>query len=511
MAAFEELRGKARAIILTGTGVAFCAGMDLKEREQDRQAGIEGAGDEWVAVNMAIRAHPAIFIAAVNGLALGGGATLINVCDLAIASTKASIGCPEMGFSTYPGMAGPAIQLSGVTRKQAAWLVLTTNRIDGATAERWGMVNQCVEPEALLPTAQALAQKVAHSMPWRWPRARRPSTASPPSSPTGRKRWTTGRWSICRSARRPRRRPRAAPASPRASRTPARGSGAWPWRRWPAEGCWISAPLRATAARPRCLHGGAALRRLWRRGGAALPSGGEPFAATPPLLPDGGSALDRFLNAGKRQGATTGRFDVAIGDRASLAAHAEEVPVKARISVFGPGEEDPPMTELGLMALSGLFGIVGEAPPAPPARLAGHQVSYSAGLAACMALLAALLAGGEEVVDVSLLDVAAWLNWKVAAGVMVMGSAPVRGGARVTWFTVPAKDGHMALVYQDKDWPPLRDLIGDPRLRDDPRFATGPARGPTGGAARGDRPWFAARTRAEITAAAQAKRVPLGR
>jgi enoyl-CoA hydratase/carnithine racemase len=161
MAAFEELRGKARAIILTGTGVAFCAGMDLKEREQDRQAGIEGAGDEWVAVNMAIRAHPAIFIAAVNGLALGGGATLINVCDLAIASTKASIGCPEMGFSTYPGMAGPAIQLSGVTRKQAAWLVLTTNRIDGATAERWGMVNQCVEPEALLPTAQALAQKVA--------------------------------------------------------------------------------------------------------------------------------------------------------------------------------------------------------------------------------------------------------------------------------------------------------------------------------------------------------------
>jgi enoyl-CoA hydratase/carnithine racemase len=66
-----------------------------------------------------------------------------------------------MGFSTYPGMAGPAIQLSGVTRKRAAWLVLTTNRIDGAAAERWGMVNQCVEPEALLPTARALAEKVA--------------------------------------------------------------------------------------------------------------------------------------------------------------------------------------------------------------------------------------------------------------------------------------------------------------------------------------------------------------
>lgn len=159
--AFEALRGEARAIVLTGTGGSFCAGMDLKEREQDREAGIEGAGEEWIAVNMAIRAHPAIFIAAVNGLALGGGATLINVCDLAIASTRASIGCPEMGFSTYPGMAGPAIQLSGVTRKQAAWLVLTTNRIDGATAERWGMVNACVEPEDLLPRAHALAHQVS--------------------------------------------------------------------------------------------------------------------------------------------------------------------------------------------------------------------------------------------------------------------------------------------------------------------------------------------------------------
>ena len=159
--AFESLKGEARAIVVTGTGVAFCAGMDLKEREADRKAGIEGAGDEWIAVNMAIKAHPAIFIAAVNGLALGGGATMIACCDLAIASTKASIGCPEMGFATYPGMAGPAIQLSALTRKRAAWLVLTTNRMDGATAERWGFVNQCVEPEELLPAARALAQKVA--------------------------------------------------------------------------------------------------------------------------------------------------------------------------------------------------------------------------------------------------------------------------------------------------------------------------------------------------------------
>ncbi|HWA81110.1 MAG TPA: enoyl-CoA hydratase/isomerase family protein [Acetobacteraceae bacterium] len=158
--AFASQRGKAKAIVLTGTGIAFCAGMDLKEREKDRAQGNDSGPDEWIEVNLAIRVHPAIFIAAVNGIALGGGATLINVCDLAIASTKASIGCPEMGFATYPGMAGPAIQLSGITRKQAAWLVLTTNRIDGKTALEWGMVNECVEPDALLPRAHALAQQL---------------------------------------------------------------------------------------------------------------------------------------------------------------------------------------------------------------------------------------------------------------------------------------------------------------------------------------------------------------
>jgi crotonobetainyl-CoA:carnitine CoA-transferase CaiB-like acyl-CoA transferase len=242
-----------------------------------------------------------------------------------------------------------------------------------------------------------------------------------------------------------------------------------------------------------------------------LPPAGEPFARDEPLLPDGASALDRFVNAGKRGGAATGRFDAAIGDRGALADHAAAVRITARISVFGPGEEDPPLTELGLAALAGLLNIVGEPAPAPPARLAGHQVAYSTGLAACTALLAALHAGGEETVDVSLLDVTAWLNWKVAAGVLVTGKAPVREAGRVAWFTVPAKDGHMALVYQEKDWPGFCAVVGDPRLKEDPRFATGPLRTANRAALlEVIGPWFAARSRAEITAAMQARRVPVG-
>ena len=58
-------------------------------------------------------------------------------------------------------MAGPAAQLSGITRKQAAWMILTAKRIDGVTAERWGMVNECVAPEQLLPRAHELAAHIA--------------------------------------------------------------------------------------------------------------------------------------------------------------------------------------------------------------------------------------------------------------------------------------------------------------------------------------------------------------
>lgn len=161
LAAFEALREDVRAIIITGSGASFCAGMDLKEIEQDRAAGIAGSSQEWIDVNIAIREHPAVFIAAVNGVALGGGSTLINVCDLALACPEASIGCPEMGFATYPGMAGPAAQLSGITRKRAAWMILTATRIDGAMAERWGMVNECVPQEELMPRARQIAAQLA--------------------------------------------------------------------------------------------------------------------------------------------------------------------------------------------------------------------------------------------------------------------------------------------------------------------------------------------------------------
>lgn len=161
MQAMDSVRGRHKAVVLTGTDSSFCAGIDLKESAADREKGIgEDPLTDWNEVNIAIRRHPAVFIAAVNGTALGGGSTLINVCDLAIAAHEAQIGMPEVGFGSYPGLAGPAMQMA-LTRKRAALMILTTQRIDGRTAEAWGLVNFSVPLAELMREAEALAARVA--------------------------------------------------------------------------------------------------------------------------------------------------------------------------------------------------------------------------------------------------------------------------------------------------------------------------------------------------------------
>lgn len=160
-AALEELRGM-RAIAITGSGAAFCAGIDLKEREAEKAAGrADTAGEEWMEINMAVRSHPAVCIAVVNGLALGAGLTLVNSCDLAIAGDSASFGTPEVGFGSYASMAGPTMQRSNLARKRVAWMLLAAPRIDAVTAERWGLVNEVVPDSQLPQRAAALAAQVA--------------------------------------------------------------------------------------------------------------------------------------------------------------------------------------------------------------------------------------------------------------------------------------------------------------------------------------------------------------
>ena len=161
LAALTSLRSEGRSIVLTGSGDSFCSGVDLKEALADAAAGTApDHRSDWIEVLIAIREHPAVFLAAVNGPALGGGSTLISVCDLAVAAHEAEIGMPEIGFGAYPQFSGPGAQIQ-LTAKRAAWLVLTAQRIDGRTAESWGMVNRSVPLTELMDEADRLATTVS--------------------------------------------------------------------------------------------------------------------------------------------------------------------------------------------------------------------------------------------------------------------------------------------------------------------------------------------------------------
>lgn len=151
------------AIVVTGAGDrTFCSGVDRSERGKTRNWGTSlgvGGGQFWADTLDAMARHPAVFISAVNGFALGGGLTLVNNSELAIASSTAQFGMPEMGFGHIPAQSGPTT-VKRILPKHAAWMVFTSERIDASTAQRTGIVNEVVEPEALLDRAVEIAQLV---------------------------------------------------------------------------------------------------------------------------------------------------------------------------------------------------------------------------------------------------------------------------------------------------------------------------------------------------------------
>jgi enoyl-CoA hydratase/carnithine racemase len=149
-----------RAIVLTGAGAsAFCAGADIKDTSPIIPTSARWIS-AWHRTQDIIRKHPAVFIAAVNGFALGGGLTLVNNAELAVASTKATFGMPEITFGAYAALAGPST-IHRLMPKHAADLLFTGRRIDAEQALAWGMVNQVVEPDKLLPTACELAERIS--------------------------------------------------------------------------------------------------------------------------------------------------------------------------------------------------------------------------------------------------------------------------------------------------------------------------------------------------------------
>jgi len=153
-----EADADVRVVIVTGAGRAFCAGLDLEELGQGTAQ--IGRGQSWGDAAAAMARFSGPVIGAVNGVAVTGGFELALACDLLIASTQARFADTHgrVGLSPAWGLSQKLPRLIGLAR--AKEVSLCGNFIDAATAERWGLVNRVVEPDALLPACRALAESM---------------------------------------------------------------------------------------------------------------------------------------------------------------------------------------------------------------------------------------------------------------------------------------------------------------------------------------------------------------
>jgi dihydroxynaphthoic acid synthetase len=155
------------AVILTGAGDrAFCAGGDVKER-----AGTGGYGPtQWGTfeierLHRIIRDIPKPVIAAVNGVAVGGGHVLHVLCDLSIAASHARFGQSGPRVGSFDAGFGSAYLARVIGEKRARQMWFLLDLIDAETAERWGLVNAVVPGDQLMPTALEWGRRIASHSP----------------------------------------------------------------------------------------------------------------------------------------------------------------------------------------------------------------------------------------------------------------------------------------------------------------------------------------------------------
>lgn len=171
-AVLAELRDVARrlaedppgAVILTGGPKIFAAGADITEF--GGQDGARRIGGAFREATDALAAIPRMVIAAINGVALGGGCELILACDLRIASTKAKFGQPEILLGIIPGGGGTQRLARLVGPSKAKDLICSGRQVRAPEALEMGLVDELVEPDeeeadAVLSRARELAGSFA--------------------------------------------------------------------------------------------------------------------------------------------------------------------------------------------------------------------------------------------------------------------------------------------------------------------------------------------------------------
>ncbi len=161
--AFEQLEQDAssRVVILTGSGDrAFAAGADIKEIGALSGADAEDMVNDWHHVLTGIEGGRLPVIAAVNGVALGGGCELAMACDIRIASQNAVFGQPEINLGIIPGFGGTQRLPRLIGRGRALEMIMSGDSISAEEAFNMGLANHIVPTDGLMDAAQELACKI---------------------------------------------------------------------------------------------------------------------------------------------------------------------------------------------------------------------------------------------------------------------------------------------------------------------------------------------------------------
>lgn len=148
--------GETRAVVITGDERAFAAGGDIAEFAGEGPR-LE-AWDRLWGVGLPL-------IAAVRGLALGGGLELAMSCDLLVVAENARLGQPEINLGVMPGAGGTQRLTRAVGKTIATEMVLLGRELSGRDAEMRGLANRCVPAERVLPVALQLAAALARQAP----------------------------------------------------------------------------------------------------------------------------------------------------------------------------------------------------------------------------------------------------------------------------------------------------------------------------------------------------------
>jgi methylglutaconyl-CoA hydratase len=154
-------------LIFTGSGAAFCAGLDLSALESIAQS--SPAEQEADARRIAHLFHslytfPAPTIAAVNGAAIAGGTGLATLCDFTLAVPEAKFGYTEVRIGFIPAIVSAFLSMQ-IGQKQAKSLLLSGRIFDAERAYALGLVDEIVPASSLLPRAHALAQELLQNSP----------------------------------------------------------------------------------------------------------------------------------------------------------------------------------------------------------------------------------------------------------------------------------------------------------------------------------------------------------